>query len=179
MCLQLGIRKVRTKARIVEGDAGKVICREADRLKPAAVILGTRGRGLIQRYPTLKLQTLYISVAHLDIRPFWISFIAYGVFDLALYPANFASRTFLIIWSHNTATIPSKMKFRILHEIIKVVLQLPLRHFYLSRISSLEHFCDCVPAIHLSCYLQVMNTNIWSQIHHLKELLQEKETLSQ
>ncbi|KAG2660924.1 hypothetical protein PVAP13_1KG468900 [Panicum virgatum] len=40
---------VRTKARIVEGDAGKVICREADRLKPAAVILGTRGRGLIQR----------------------------------------------------------------------------------------------------------------------------------
>jgi len=70
MCLQLGIRKVRTKARIVEGDAGKVICREADRLKPAAVILGTRGRGLIQRYPTLKLQTLYISVAHLDIQPF-------------------------------------------------------------------------------------------------------------
>uniref|UniRef100_A0A0D9VK00 UspA domain-containing protein n=1 Tax=Leersia perrieri TaxID=77586 RepID=A0A0D9VK00_9ORYZ len=39
---------VRTKARIVEGDAGKVICREAERLKPAAVILGTRGRGLIQ-----------------------------------------------------------------------------------------------------------------------------------
>ncbi|KAG0534495.1 hypothetical protein BDA96_04G284800 [Sorghum bicolor] len=39
---------VRTKARLVEGDAGKVICREADRLKPAAVILGTRGRGLIQ-----------------------------------------------------------------------------------------------------------------------------------
>jgi len=70
MCLQLGICKVRTKARIVEGDAGKVICREADRLKPAAVILGTRGRGLIQRYPTLKLQTLYISVAHLDIQPF-------------------------------------------------------------------------------------------------------------
>ncbi|XP_066322397.1 universal stress protein PHOS32-like [Miscanthus floridulus] len=39
---------VPTKARIVEGDAGKVICREADRLKPAAVILGTRGRGLIK-----------------------------------------------------------------------------------------------------------------------------------
>jgi nucleotide-binding universal stress UspA family protein len=48
---------VRTKARIVEGDAGKVICREAERLKPAAVILGTRGRGLIQRYQTLKLQS--------------------------------------------------------------------------------------------------------------------------
>ena len=39
---------VHTKARIVEGDAGKVICREAERLKPAAVIIGTRGRSLIQ-----------------------------------------------------------------------------------------------------------------------------------
>ena len=55
-----GFCKVRTKARIVEGDAGKVICREADRLKPAAVILGTRGRGLIQRYMTLKPHISYI-----------------------------------------------------------------------------------------------------------------------
>ncbi|KAM0902069.1 hypothetical protein ACQ4PT_019591 [Festuca glaucescens] len=39
---------VHTKARIVAGDPGKVICREAERLKPAAVILGTRGRGLVQ-----------------------------------------------------------------------------------------------------------------------------------
>ncbi|KAK9136330.1 hypothetical protein Syun_015660 [Stephania yunnanensis] len=39
---------VRTVARIVEGDAGKVICREAERLKPAAVVMGTRGRSLIQ-----------------------------------------------------------------------------------------------------------------------------------
>ncbi|XP_048535551.1 universal stress protein A-like protein [Triticum urartu] len=39
---------VHTKARIVEGDAGKVICREAERLKPAAVVIGTRGRSLIQ-----------------------------------------------------------------------------------------------------------------------------------
>ncbi|CAM0944918.1 unnamed protein product [Alopecurus aequalis] len=39
---------VHTKARIIEGDAGQVICREAERLKPAAVILGTRGRSLIQ-----------------------------------------------------------------------------------------------------------------------------------
>ncbi|KAJ0962880.1 hypothetical protein J5N97_028002 [Dioscorea zingiberensis] len=39
---------VRTKARIVHGDAGKAICKEADRLKPAAVVMGTRGRGLIQ-----------------------------------------------------------------------------------------------------------------------------------
>ncbi|KAH0467930.1 hypothetical protein IEQ34_002963 [Dendrobium chrysotoxum] len=39
---------VKTVARIVEGDPGKVICREADRLKPAAVVLGTRGRGIIK-----------------------------------------------------------------------------------------------------------------------------------
>ncbi|XP_010936692.1 uncharacterized protein C167.05 [Elaeis guineensis] len=39
---------VRTKARIVEGDAGKAICREAERLKPAAVIMGTRGRSILQ-----------------------------------------------------------------------------------------------------------------------------------
>ncbi|EMS56880.1 hypothetical protein TRIUR3_17847 [Triticum urartu] len=47
---------VHTKARIVEGDAGKVICREAERLKPAAVVIGTRGRSLIQRYLTPKPQ---------------------------------------------------------------------------------------------------------------------------
>jgi len=41
---------VKTIARIVEGDAGKVICNEAERLKPAAVIMGTRGRGLVQRF---------------------------------------------------------------------------------------------------------------------------------
>ncbi|KAJ1691436.1 hypothetical protein LUZ63_015591 [Rhynchospora breviuscula] len=39
---------VTTKGRIVEGDAGKVICREAERLKPAAVVLGTRGRTLLR-----------------------------------------------------------------------------------------------------------------------------------
>ncbi|PPD81717.1 hypothetical protein GOBAR_DD21342 [Gossypium barbadense] len=35
-------------ARIVSGDAGKVICKEAERVKPAAVVMGTRGRSLIQ-----------------------------------------------------------------------------------------------------------------------------------
>ncbi|XLR03979.1 hypothetical protein HN51_058806, partial [Arachis hypogaea] len=40
--------KVKTVARIVESDAGKVICREAERIKPAAVVLGSRGRNLIQ-----------------------------------------------------------------------------------------------------------------------------------
>ncbi|KAL5207932.1 hypothetical protein ABZP36_032367 [Zizania latifolia] len=39
---------VRTKAKIVEGGAGNVICREAEWLKPAAVILVTRGRGISQ-----------------------------------------------------------------------------------------------------------------------------------
>ncbi|OVA18741.1 CBS domain [Macleaya cordata] len=44
----LQVAMVKTVARIVEGDAGKVICKEADRLKPAAVVMGTRGRSLIQ-----------------------------------------------------------------------------------------------------------------------------------
>jgi nucleotide-binding universal stress UspA family protein len=44
--------QVKTVARIVQGDPGKVICREANRLKPAAVVMGTRGRGLIQRFYT-------------------------------------------------------------------------------------------------------------------------------
>lgn len=42
-------------ARVVEGEAGKVICKEAERLKPAAVIMGTRGRSLVRR-----LDKLYI-----------------------------------------------------------------------------------------------------------------------
>lgn len=46
---------MRTIARIVEGDPGKVICKEAERVKPAAVILGTRGRGFIQRSLSLSL----------------------------------------------------------------------------------------------------------------------------
>ncbi|CAH9114770.1 unnamed protein product [Cuscuta epithymum] len=42
------LNQVKTQARIVEGEAGKAICKEAERLKPAAVVMGTRGRGLIQ-----------------------------------------------------------------------------------------------------------------------------------
>ncbi|PIA55777.1 hypothetical protein AQUCO_00700237v1 [Aquilegia coerulea] len=37
-----------TVGRVVEGDAGKIICKEADRLKPAAVVMGTRGRSLFK-----------------------------------------------------------------------------------------------------------------------------------
>ncbi|XP_022146304.1 uncharacterized protein LOC111015542 isoform X2 [Momordica charantia] len=43
------VAMVRTVARIVQGDAGKVVCKEAEKLKPAAVVMGTRGRSLIQR----------------------------------------------------------------------------------------------------------------------------------
>ncbi|GLU02896.1 hypothetical protein SLE2022_201290 [Rubroshorea leprosula] len=42
------VSMVKCVARIVEGDAGKVICREADRIKPAAVVMGTRGRSIMQ-----------------------------------------------------------------------------------------------------------------------------------
>ncbi|KAH8510715.1 hypothetical protein Peur_052367 [Populus x canadensis] len=44
----LQVAMVRTVARIVQGDAGKVICNEAERLKPAAVVMSTRGRSLVQ-----------------------------------------------------------------------------------------------------------------------------------
>ncbi|GLT30592.1 hypothetical protein SLA2020_053850 [Shorea laevis] len=42
------VAMVKCVARIVEGDAGKVICREAERIKPAAVVMGTRGRSIMQ-----------------------------------------------------------------------------------------------------------------------------------
>ncbi|KAJ4838313.1 hypothetical protein Tsubulata_040967 [Turnera subulata] len=42
------VAMVSSVARIVEGDPGKVICKEAERLKPAAVVMGTRGRSLVQ-----------------------------------------------------------------------------------------------------------------------------------
>lgn len=37
-------------ARIVEGDPGPAICKEAERLKPSAIVMGTRGRSLFQRF---------------------------------------------------------------------------------------------------------------------------------
>ncbi|XP_068648036.1 uncharacterized protein [Aristolochia californica] len=45
----LQVAMVKSVARIVEGDPGKAICKEAERLKPVAVVMGSRGRGLIQR----------------------------------------------------------------------------------------------------------------------------------
>ena len=58
----------------MEGDTGKAICKEAERLKPAAVVMGTRGRGIIQRFilppslppsfpPSLSL-SLALSLSH-------------------------------------------------------------------------------------------------------------------
>ncbi|KAI3947511.1 hypothetical protein MKX01_017075 [Papaver californicum] len=44
----LQVSMVKTVARIVEGDVGKIICKEANRLKPVAVVMGTRGRSLFQ-----------------------------------------------------------------------------------------------------------------------------------
>ncbi|XP_024979667.1 uncharacterized protein LOC112516701 isoform X1 [Cynara cardunculus var. scolymus] len=42
------IAMVKIVTRIVEGDAGKAICKEAERVKPVAVVMGTRGRSLMQ-----------------------------------------------------------------------------------------------------------------------------------
>uniref|UniRef100_A0A0C9QPL5 TSA: Wollemia nobilis Ref_Wollemi_Transcript_14607_739 transcribed RNA sequence n=1 Tax=Wollemia nobilis TaxID=56998 RepID=A0A0C9QPL5_9CONI len=42
------VAMVQTEARILEGDVGKAICREAARIKPAALVIGTRGRGIIK-----------------------------------------------------------------------------------------------------------------------------------
>jgi len=54
--------QVKTVARIVEGDPGKIICQEAERIKPAAVILGTRGRGFLQRFALTLSVSIYISI---------------------------------------------------------------------------------------------------------------------
>ncbi|KAL4588821.1 hypothetical protein LXL04_001716 [Taraxacum kok-saghyz] len=42
------VAMVKTVTRIVEGDAGKAICKEAENVKPIAVVMGTRGRSLMQ-----------------------------------------------------------------------------------------------------------------------------------
>lgn len=48
-------------ARIVEGDAGKAICKEAERILPVAVVMGTRGRSLLQRFSlSLSLPSLCV-----------------------------------------------------------------------------------------------------------------------
>nr|GEU52458.1 universal stress protein PHOS32 [Tanacetum cinerariifolium] len=42
------VAMVKIVSRIVEGDAGKAICKEAEKVKPIAVVMGTRGRSLMQ-----------------------------------------------------------------------------------------------------------------------------------
>ncbi|KAK9060386.1 hypothetical protein SSX86_021090 [Deinandra increscens subsp. villosa] len=44
----LKVSQVKVVTRIVEGDAGKAICKEAEKVKPIAVVTGTRGRSLMQ-----------------------------------------------------------------------------------------------------------------------------------
>ncbi|KAI7726993.1 hypothetical protein M8C21_031878, partial [Ambrosia artemisiifolia] len=44
----LKVSGVKIVTRIVEGDAGKAICKEAEKVKPIAVVMGTRGRSLMQ-----------------------------------------------------------------------------------------------------------------------------------
>ncbi|KAK1414449.1 hypothetical protein QVD17_30193 [Tagetes erecta] len=44
----LKVSSLKVVTRIVEGDAGKAICKEAEKVKPVAVIMGTRGRSLMQ-----------------------------------------------------------------------------------------------------------------------------------
>ncbi|CAI0377427.1 unnamed protein product [Linum tenue] len=44
----LKMAKVKAVGKIVEGEASKVICKEAERIRPVAVVLGTRGRSLFQ-----------------------------------------------------------------------------------------------------------------------------------
>ena len=50
----------------MEGDTGKAICKEAEKLKPAAVVMGTRGRGIIQRFilPPSLPPSLPLSLSH-------------------------------------------------------------------------------------------------------------------
>ncbi|KAK6946265.1 UspA, partial [Dillenia turbinata] len=48
-----GRKLVKTKDHIAEGDAGKVICKYAERLKPVTVVMGTRGsviQGSVSEY---------------------------------------------------------------------------------------------------------------------------------
>ena len=40
---------MKTEARIMEGDVGKALCREAIRINPDALVMGTRGLGIINR----------------------------------------------------------------------------------------------------------------------------------
>lgn len=42
------VAMVQTEARIMEGDVGKALCRETVRIKPAALVMGTRGLGIIK-----------------------------------------------------------------------------------------------------------------------------------
>jgi len=42
------VAMVRTEQRIIEGEPGKAICAEAARLQPTAIVMGSRGRGVVK-----------------------------------------------------------------------------------------------------------------------------------
>eukprot|EP00252_Welwitschia_mirabilis_P001663 TRINITY_DN11573_c0_g2_i2.p1 TRINITY_DN11573_c0_g2~~TRINITY_DN11573_c0_g2_i2.p1 ORF type:complete len:192 (+),score=51.30 TRINITY_DN11573_c0_g2_i2:297-872(+) len=42
------VAMVQTKGRILEGEKAKAICSEAERIRPAALVMGTRGLGIIK-----------------------------------------------------------------------------------------------------------------------------------
>lgn len=68
---------MKTVARLVEGDPGKVICQEAERIKPAAVVLGTRGRGLIQRFDLTLPPSIWIMHLSLNWSILWFFSVCY------------------------------------------------------------------------------------------------------
>ena len=49
LCCHFSTEKVKTEARIMEGDVGKALCHETVRINPAALVMGTRGLGIIKR----------------------------------------------------------------------------------------------------------------------------------
>ena len=40
---------MKAEARIMEADVGKALCRETVRINPTALVMGTRGLGIIKR----------------------------------------------------------------------------------------------------------------------------------
>ena len=49
LCCHFSTKKVKIEARIMEGDFGKALYRETVRTDPTALVMGTRGLGIIKR----------------------------------------------------------------------------------------------------------------------------------
>ncbi|CAI9775093.1 unnamed protein product [Fraxinus pennsylvanica] len=70
----LEVAMVKSKARIVEGDAGKAICKEAGRLKPAAVVLVCYKAALVNIASTIVKphQSLLFLEKNVQLHIFWM-----------------------------------------------------------------------------------------------------------